>query len=68
MENEIWYYYSGFSKVYTNSIEMRNHLLRLKGIILCNQYFNPRGWDFVFPIEKVKMVNKLIKSGQEVKK
>lgn len=64
----IWGYGPGYFKAYTDVTSVRRRLLMVTDGVFCNTYFNPTGWDFVFPVNRLQTVIKLLKNGDQPRK
>ena len=64
----IWGYGPGYFKAYTSVTSVRRRLLMVTDGVFCNTYFNPTGFDFVYPVKRLKSVIKLLKNGDQPQK
>ena len=63
MENEIWLYYRGFYKAFTQEYEIKRKLDSWKDCKVQCSYIMPdgkNGWDYVFPAKIYNRVAKLL--------
>lgn len=61
--NEIWNYYRGKYKIYTEDRDVKNKLNKLKDVNLqCIYEWDDKiiAWDFIFPSKKLKGIKELI--------